>query len=146
MKHDPTTAFREELARMRPHLAKKNGAPTRFQARVLLCALGEIILEAGNETAEPLALELQAVVAKKGDEWQRAVREELELACTEHIQGVDPRFLKHPRYDLTYTLSARRKLEMRLRAVDLLGLTVDERLLDQVVEADERLQPHLKDT
>jgi len=144
MKSDPTATFKQALAELRQHLSKnKKASPSRFHARALLCSLGEVALDGGEP--ESLASELAEVVKDHREGWERAVREELELACTEHIQGVDPRFLKHPRYDFEYTVTARRRLEMRLRAVELMGLSVDERLLDQVAEADARLEPHLRD-
>src|SRR5207249_4090087 len=61
--------------------------------------------------------------------WEAAVRDELVMACTEHVRSVDPRYLDHPEYDLEYTLTARRLLEARLLAAAKLGIAPDHALL-----------------
>ena len=49
----------------------------------------------------------------------------MQLACGEHIQGIDPRYLSHPRYDFDYAIGARQRLELRFRALEALGEAVD---------------------
>jgi hypothetical protein len=68
--------------------------------------------------------------------WDLAVRDELAMACTEHIRSVDPRYLDHPAYDLAYTLEARRLLEARLKGAEGTGIVLDEALSAGIRRAD----------
>jgi len=146
MKPDPRTVFQDALAELKakPKKGRKAG-PNRFIVRDLLCALGELVLDEGEAALRPQARELRALMETDEKAWERAIDEELELACNEHIQGADPKFLDHPRYDFVYAVAARRRLEQRFRALEVLGRSVPERLLDRVAEADARFEPYLKD-
>lgn len=124
-------------------LAKKKRGPSRFDARDILLAVGELA-QTGQVDALQAPLErLEALLKPHREQWERALAEELELACTEHIQGVDPRFLEHPRYDFAYTIEARHRLELRLVALDQLEIEPRADLLSGVERADERLAPYL---
>ncbi|MCA8981464.1 MAG: hypothetical protein KDC14_15650 [Planctomycetes bacterium] len=123
-------------------LARKKQQPNRFHARELLTALGELILAEGEGLPE---VELVRAAVTPFEHWEKAVAEELSLACTEHIQGVDPRYLDLPNYDFEYLVAARERLEARLTAVDALGLEVSEDLLNRVAEADRVVEPYLRE-
>jgi hypothetical protein len=130
----------ENLADLKQRAAKR-GQPNRFHARELLTALGELVL-AENETI-PEVEQVRAAVAPF-DNWEKAVAEEMSLACTEHVQGVDPRFLDHPRFDFDYLVAARERLEARFAALEVLGLQTSEDLLNRVAEADRVAEPYLR--
>lgn len=137
------TALESAVQRIE-QLAKRKRRPTRFEARELLLALGALLLEdRGSETTAPRE-RLARALRKEAEAWEAAVNEELQLAGMEHIQGVDPRHLDHPRYDFEYTIEARRRLEMRLVALDALGLEAPEDLLARVARADAMLEPYLR--
>lgn len=123
---------------------RRKRTPSRYHAREILIALGQRLL-AGDETRAASASERIAdVVRARSAEWERAVLEELDLACTEFVLSVDPRYLSHPRYDFAYTITARERLEARLVAADRLGIVPGEGLLERVVQADLALEPHLR--
>lgn len=128
---------------------KAEHALTRYHARAVLVPLGEWTLRLEEDETEDPALDEWAARVRKGVEpaeesWSRAVQEELSLASAEHVQAVDPRFLDHPRYDFTYTVNARTRLEARIRACQALDFEMPEGLLDRVAEADARLAPYLE--
>lgn len=123
-------------------LAKQKREPNRLHARDLLTALGALVLEEGADVPE-LARVRAAV--EPFEHWEKAVAEELSLACTEHVQSVDARFLDLPNYDFDYLVSARERLEARLVAVEALGLATPEDLLNRVAEADRVVEPYLRD-
>ena len=136
----------DDLARALEDLEQttsKRRKPTRFQARAVLIALGERVL-AGDPAVEPAIERLGRITAPDPEGWRRAVRDELVLACTEHLQSVDPRWLDHPKYDFGYTVAARADLEARLRACEVLDLEPSEELLDRVAKADALLEPYLR--
>ena len=123
-------------------LAKKKKAPSRFDARAILVPLGECQLEGKLDTS--VLERLQRVLSAHEEAWLEAVAQEMQLSCTEHAQGVDPRFLDHPRYDFEYTVQARERLEHRFEALAVLGIDVDEDLLARVARADAVLEPYLR--
>lgn len=131
----------ENLAELKQRATKKQ-QPNRFHARELLVALGELILAEGEELPE---IERVRTALAPFEHWDKAVAEELSLACTEHIQGVDPRYLDLPNYDFEYLVGARERLEARLTAADALGLPVSEDLLNRVAEADRVVEPYLRE-
>jgi hypothetical protein len=118
--------------------------PTRMQARAALIAIGEELL-AEREAAvlEPLA-RWKAIIERQQDVWERLIEEELRLAVGEHVQSCDPRFLGHPRYDFDYTVAARHRIEARLRCAERIEYAPNEALLEELMRADERLEPYLK--
>ena len=130
----------ENLTELKQLGAKKR-QPNRFHARELLTALGELILAEGTEVPE---VEQVRVAVNPFDDWEKAVAEEMSLACTEHVQGVDPRFLDHPRFDFDYLVAARERLEARFAAIEALGLQTSEDLLNRVAEADRVAEPYLR--
>jgi hypothetical protein len=120
----------------------KKRHPDRFDARAVLVPLGTALLD-GDAEAEAVVTRVRGLVESGRPAWEAAVAEELTLAATEHVRSCDPAWLKHPRYDFPYTVAARHRLEARLRAVEALGLAVEERLLDQIERADRILAPFL---
>jgi hypothetical protein len=109
--------------------------PTRQEARALLIALGRVLADE-PEAIEALAPRIREAVGPLLESWEAAVQDELALACAEHVQGVDPRYLGHPRYDFEYTLEARRRLAARLRAAAALGHALPEAWARDVERAD----------
>lgn len=130
----------ENLVDLKQRLAKK-AQPNRFHARELLTALGTLIIEEGAEIPE---IERVRAAVAPFENWEHAVAEEMSLACTEHVQGVDPRFLDLPNFDFDYLVAARERLEARLAAVEALGLQISEDLLNRVAEADRVVEPYLR--
>jgi hypothetical protein len=133
---------RESLEEMLLELraaAKERKSPTRHEARDLLLALGAAMRAEDTRAIEAAAealKELEASSSTFRDRWRAAVAEELSLACTEHVRSVEPRYIDHPRYDFEYTISARDRLELRLRAAEKLGHAVAEGWMSQVTRAD----------
>jgi hypothetical protein len=123
---------------------KAKEVPDRQLVRFALLAIGQIALEEGMPSAKPLAAELLAAATAHEEKWTEALDSEISLAVAEHVGSVDPKFLDHPSYDFTYTIAARERLEARLRAMEAMNAIVDEKLLDQVSAADERLAPYLE--
>lgn len=142
MNHGKKSDLDAALAEIEGHTAK-NRPPTRHHARAVLMALGERLLE-GAPASEPAIERLSQVVRRFEVEWSQSVRDELVLACTEHIQSVDPRYLDHPRYDFEYTIAARARLEARLHAATRLDLRPSQELLNRVARADALLEPYLR--
>jgi hypothetical protein len=134
----------EEALRALQTLVGRKSRPTRHDARRILLALGEILLEGREAEALPFVERLRAILAPVLPAWEAACRDELALACAEHVQSVDPKHLQHPRFDFAYVVEARRRLEMRLAALECLGQEADEAWLDRVVRADELLEPYLR--
>lgn len=142
---DPHRDAIDETLKELAELTKKKRQPNRFHARELLTALGTLILAADEDAPEVPEVERVRAAVAPFEDWEKAVAEEMSLACTEHVQGVDPRFLKHPRFDFDYLVAARERLEARLQAVEALGLSVPEDLLNRVAEADEVVEPYLRE-
>jgi len=111
----------------------------RRDVREVLIPLGELLAEERSEEAEAALLHLKEVLGSHGERFEAVVRDELALACAEHVHSVDPRYLDLPNYDLEYTRAARRRLEARLLAAARLGIEPSEGLVAQVQEADRRL-------
>ncbi len=122
---------------------KHEEATDRFLARAALVALGRMELEAEG-SGQALARELKTAAEPIADSWAAAVEAELSMAGTEHVRSVDPRYLDQPIYDFEYTVAARERLEARFLACGLLDLEVSEALLNQVAEADQLLEPYLR--
>lgn len=121
-------------------------SPTRHDARAVLVPLGERLLAEGPNGVASELDRLKELVRRApdawGSAWSRAVEDEMDMACAEHVRSVDPRWLEHPEYDLEYTLDARRRLEARLRALAEIGFAVKPELLASVARADSRLAAH----
>jgi hypothetical protein len=154
----------ELLAALRKAL-ERHKVPTRHEARPVLLALGAEIVAGRNESVDAAVRALHEIfpssgpsseaASRKGEpddarrgsaqaawsaDWRAAVADELSMACTEFVRSVDPQHLTHPRYDFEYTLQARERLELRLRAAERLGLPLGEAWSSQVERADERLE------
>ena len=125
-------------------LAKKNTPrPSRFHARDVLLALGNLAGADDEFQVEELAERLSKLTQPFLERWQRAVDEELQLACAEFVTSVDEKFLRLENYDFDYTTSARKRLEARLVACELLGYEIPSTLTDQVERADQTYAPYL---
>jgi len=130
----------EELALALRGLAQRRGPPGRRDARALLVPLGRLLLARGEGGCEGELRQVRAAVAPLGPAWEAALREELSLACAEHIQGTDPRFISLPNFDWSYVLEARERLEARVRAARALGGEPPAALWNEVQAADRRVQ------
>lgn len=118
--------------------------PNHHHARALLLALGEGLHELGAAAlGEDLLARARDLIGRSPRAWGEAVEREMELAGWEYDQSVDPRFLGQPDYDLEYTLGARDRLELRLLALDPLGLEPPRGLLEKIDRADRRLEQGL---
>ena len=82
----------------------------RLHARAVLLAIGERILAEDQPGATQFAQRVRQITAPRAEDWDRAVRDEILMAATEHVRSVDPRFLSRPDYDLHYTVEAREEL------------------------------------
>ena len=122
---------------------RKKRNPSRFQARAILLAIGDLALSGNSVAASAGAARLATAVGERAADWERAVQEEIELAAVEFVRSVDPKYLDHPRYDFAYTVGARERLEARLVGAEILGVSPPDALLDQISTADGRLAPHL---
>jgi len=142
--NDARADFVEMVRSIEEALQKKVKAPSRFVARNMLLVLGELALEERTGEVESELARLRTLLEPVDEGWRKALAQEMELACTEHVQAIDPRYLDHPRYDFDYTVQARQRLEMRFSALDLLGVDMDEVLLSQVARADAVLEPYLQ--
>ncbi len=141
---DAAVVEMEEALRAIQTLVGRSARPTRHDARRILLALGELLLEGREAEAGQYAERLLAILTRVRAPWEGACREELALACGEHVQSVDPKWLQLPRFDFAYVVEARRRLEMRLRALERLGQDADEDWLDRVAQADQLLEPYLR--
>ena len=115
---------------------------TRHEARPILIGIGRALHSGRSGDAAAAGDRLAKLPPPLRESWEAAVRDEMEMAATEHVRSVDPRYLGHPRYDLDYTLEARRQLEHRRRACEHLGLPLDAALLGAVARADSLLEGH----
>ena len=59
----------------------------------MLVPLGRLVLARGEEACAEDVARVRAAVGAARPAFEAAVREELSLACAEHIQGTDPRAL-----------------------------------------------------
>jgi hypothetical protein len=140
-----TGSERDELeaaVRDLERLARRS-QPNRHQARAVLVPLGLWILAESEGGAQEGLDRVRRATARFGGAWEAAVRDELTLACTEHVQSVDPRYLSLPNYDFEYTLEARERLEARFAAAHALGIELEARLRERVGRADRVLADHL---
>jgi len=136
---DALTEFRSSLKELeRDATLKKEGRRSlppvdRPLLRSLLLSLGEV-LETDPGGAGDLSGQVEHDIARArkcigmlGGRWDTTLVGEMQLACTEHIQGVDPRYLAHPRFDFEYVVEARQ--------IGLGGLEAELRLVAARVEA-----------
>ena len=141
-----TGAALEELDRALDaleQLVRADGRPSRHEARAILVPLGTALAEGGEGTKARIA-RLRAAVERLRESWEAAVHEELSLACAEHVQAVDPRYLGLSDYDFDYTVEARARLQARLRAAEALGIEAPRALWLRVEEADAILEDYLR--
>lgn len=118
--------------------------PGRWEARAILVPLGLLLQARGREALSDALQRLEEALNDHRDSWRKAVEEELSLACAEHIQGVDPRYLSLPNFDWDYLMEARERLEARKVAAEALQIPLPAHLWAQVLSTDERLAPHLE--
>lgn len=139
---DEALAQLEELAKTD---AKKRRAADRLDVRAILIGLGDLILQHGPEEASTGLDRARELALRLGPEWEAACHSEVALACSEHINGVDARYLNHPKYDFKYTIRGRELLEARLIAARELKIPIEPSLIHGVDAADERLEPFLRE-
>lgn len=122
---------------------ERPGALDRQVVRALLVPLGALLLDPGDLDLAPFLAEVRELVGPAEKAWREALEFELTLAASEHIQGVDLRYLNRPDYDFEYTIGARQRLAARFAAAEALGWPADAELLQRVRRADATLQPFL---
>jgi hypothetical protein len=135
-------ALEEGIAELEALAGGREGRPTRYHARAVLIPLGQLLLAGEPAERGPYLARLARAVESQREAWTAALSEELALACAEHIHSVDPRHLEHPRFDFGYVVSARARLEARLRAAAALGVAPSPVLRERVAEADRLLEAH----
>jgi hypothetical protein len=121
-------------------MAGRKATPTRHDARPVLLGIGAAILAGRPEVASAARERLAKLPEPLRRAWEDAVLDELAMASTEHVRSVDPRHLAHPRYDLEYTLQARRRLEARVLAAEALGLAPGAPHFEAIARADALLE------
>lgn len=121
-------------------LAARKGPLTRHDVRPVLIEIGASLHQASVADIETSRGRFLALGRAFREAWESAVRDELAMACTEHIRSVDPHYLEHPAYDLAYTLEARRLLEARLGAAEVTGIALDDVLSAGIRRADSLLE------
>jgi len=124
-------------------LVRRGARPSHHLARAVLLTLGQILREEGPGSCAALIERARAVGQRAGPAWSEEVQTELTLACGEFAQGVDPRYLGLPNYDLDYTRSARLRLADRLEAARELGFALAPREAQMLELADRVLEQHL---
>lgn len=130
----------EELAAALRGIAARRASLGRRDARAVLVPLGRLVLARGADGCREELERVRAAVGPAREAWDAAVREELSLACAEHIQGTDPRFLGLPNFDWGYVLAARERLEARAAAARALGGEPPAALWGEVLAADRRVE------
>ena len=116
---------------------------TRHDVRPVLIGIGTSLVDAQAADIDASRKRFLALSPDFREAWDAAVRDELAMACTEHIRSVDPHYIVHPRYDFAYTLEARRVLDARLRGAELTGTGLAEALRSGIRRADSLLEAHL---
>lgn len=120
--------------------AGRRAALTRHDVRPILLLMGRSLLAGRSAELGDSVERLRSLPEPLRESWIAAVQDEMSMACTEHVRSVDPRFLKHPQYDLAYTLEARRELEARSKACAHLGQPLDPAATAGVGRADALLE------
>jgi hypothetical protein len=121
-------------------LAALKGPLTRHDVRPVLVGIGSSLAEASAADIQASRMRFLALTQGFRQAWEVAVRDELAMACTEHIRSVDPRYLDHPAYDLAYTVEARRVLKARLKGAEVTGVVLDDALSAGIRRADSLLE------
>jgi len=124
-------------------LARRKASPSHHLARAVLLTIGQAVREGGPGSCDALFERARSAGREAGPAWGEAVQTELTLACGEFAQGVDPRFLSLPNYDLEYTRAARRRLADRLEVARELGFGLAPREAQVLELADRVLARHL---
>lgn len=114
-----------------------------YHARAVLLPLGLLLTELDDRATQEAVSRVATAVAPVRKAWERAVREELELAIAEFVRAVDETYLARPDYDFTYTMGARKRLADRLRAADALSIDPPADWLRPMERADHVLAPYL---
>lgn len=133
---------KDALAAFEKSLAGGRKTVDHHLVRAILVPLG-FLIEAGEDTGAELE-RLGALIERRRQAWENALRFELKLAVSEHVLSVDLRFLNRPDYDFDYTLRARDRLQARLTAADALDMPAPGALVKQVKQADAILEPYLR--
>jgi hypothetical protein len=121
---------------------RRDVPPGHHLARRVLLTLGDALRREPG-TCGALVERARAAGRAAGKAWEQAVRTELSLACGEFAQGLDPRYLGLPNYDLDYTRAARERLADRLLAAAELGFHLPPREKEILGLADRVLAMHL---
>jgi hypothetical protein len=124
-------------------VVRRRARPGAYLARAVLLTLGQALREEGPASCAGLLERARVAGESAGPAWSEAVQTELTLACGEFAQGVDPRYLGLPNYDLGYTSAARRRLGDRLEAARELGYGLSTREAQVLELADRVLAKHL---
>ena len=124
-------------------LARRKGKPGHHLARDVLLTIGQAMREGGAGSCAGLLERARMAGELAGPAWREAVQTELTLACGEFAQGVDPRYLGLPNYDLEYTRAARSRLADRLEVARELGFGLEPREAQVLELADRVLARHV---
>ncbi len=135
-------ALQDAISDLEQLAKKKSPHPSRLHARDILIPLGTLAALGEPFGQEELVQRLTKLTAPFEDRWQRAVAEELQLACAEYVTSVDEHYMKLANYDFDYTSSARERLAARLLACDILSCELPPGLSDQIERADLIYRPY----
>ena len=141
--HSSRSKEAEKAVASLEELARRNAKPGHHLARAVLLTIGQVLREGGPGAGIALIERARVAGRSAGPAWGDAVLTELTLACGEFAQGVDPRYLGLPNYDLQYTEAARRRLADRLEVARELGFELAPREAQLLELADRVLAQHL---
>lgn len=142
MNDAPEQELEKAIGDLEAAVRAKGRGPGRWEARAVLIPLGRLILARGATALADQVQRIREAGERRKEAWDAALHEELALACAEHVQGTDPRYLALPNFDWEYVLPARERLEARAVAARALGAGPGEALWSQVLEADARVRAH----
>lgn len=131
-----TKALESAIEDLEQLAKKKSPHPSRFHARDILVPLGTLAAADLPFPRDELVTRLTRLTEPFAERWQRAVNEELQLACAEFVTSVDEHYLELDNYDFDYTTTARERLGARLLACELLSCEVAPKLTEQIERAD----------
>jgi hypothetical protein len=140
-------ALEQQLRAALEHVARRLGARhglQRSDVRALLLRLGALLADQNSPAGAAWVQRIQQRLAENAAQFRAVVESELQLAASEYVQGVDPRYLGLAGYDFEYTLGSREGLEARRLAAEAFAVRLPDATLNQIELADERLEAELE--